>query len=148
LQYRAAASYSEQVERYFDVFGRSRVLVVLFDDFRADTEAVYRQTLEFLGVRSDFRTTFERINPRSSVRNPRVGQFVKNPPVSARLAARMLPKKLRDRLRAGVRRLNSQVLQAPVIDPALRSRLRDEFAPDVKRLSRLINRDLSSWLES
>ena len=34
--------YSEQVQKYFDVFGREQVHVIIFDDFVRDTAAVYR----------------------------------------------------------------------------------------------------------
>jgi hypothetical protein len=32
------------------------------------------------------------------------------------------------------------------MDPRLRSQLLDEFAPEIERLSTVINRDLSGWL--
>ncbi len=47
-QYRAVASYTDQVARYFDAFGRENVHVVIFDDFVRDPAASYRATLEFL----------------------------------------------------------------------------------------------------
>jgi hypothetical protein len=33
------------------------------------------------------------------------------------------------------------------MDPALRSRLRDELRPEIERLGRLIERDLSAWTQ-
>ncbi|MEQ9093167.1 MAG: sulfotransferase, partial [Miltoncostaeaceae bacterium] len=53
LQYGPAASYAAQIERVMAVFPPERLLVILFDDFRADTAGTYRRTLEFLGVPDD-----------------------------------------------------------------------------------------------
>ena len=35
-RYRKIVRYTEQVQRYFDIFGRERVHVVIYDDFAAD----------------------------------------------------------------------------------------------------------------
>ena len=51
LWYTDVPRYAEQLERYFAVFGRDRVRVILFDDFVADIPATFRETLDFLGVR-------------------------------------------------------------------------------------------------
>ena len=68
LQYRRMARFSAQVKRYFDQFGRDNVKVIIFDDFRADTAAVYCETLDFLGIDSGFRTSFDVVNPNKEVR--------------------------------------------------------------------------------
>ena len=52
LVYRDTARYTEQVRRYFDVFGRERVHVIIYDDLAADVSATYCKTLDFLGVDS------------------------------------------------------------------------------------------------
>ena len=52
LVYRDTVRYTEQVRRYFDVFGRDRVHVIVYDDFVANVRATYCKTLDFLGVDS------------------------------------------------------------------------------------------------
>ena len=47
LYYRHMVRFSEQVSRYFERFGKERVMVIIFDDFRSDTASVYRAVLEF-----------------------------------------------------------------------------------------------------
>src|SRR3954470_9290 len=54
LYYSEGAAFSEQVERYFDAFGRARVHVILHEDLRGDQAAVYRDTLRFLDVDPSF----------------------------------------------------------------------------------------------
>ena len=68
LYYHEMARFSEQVRRYFDIFGRENVKVVIFDDFKADTAAVYRDVLEFLDIDAGFETSFDIVNPNKEVR--------------------------------------------------------------------------------
>src|SRR5262249_1864821 len=51
LIYRQTARYAEQVRRFFDMFGRERVHVVLYDDFASNPREVYQRTLDFLEVK-------------------------------------------------------------------------------------------------
>ena len=50
LFYRHSVRFAEQLERYFEVFGRDRVHVMLHDDLRRDGAGIVRGVLEFLGV--------------------------------------------------------------------------------------------------
>lgn len=150
LQYGAAASYAEQIERVMAVFPPERLLVILFDDFRADTAGTYRRTLEFLGVPDDGRTDFPRINPNTVHRAPAVARLTQRPPRAALLAARAL-KRLTGRERLGVlqrvRSRNRVEAERQELDPAFRAALADHFRDDVARLSEVLGRDLSGWTE-
>jgi Sulfotransferase domain len=144
--YREAASFASQVERYLDTFGRDRVKVIIFDDFVADPEAAYRDLLRFLGVDESFTTTFEPVNESKRPRNARLQDIVIRPPRPlARLIplARRLP--LAHRLRLALLSMNSRSIRRPPLDPELRRRLTEEFAPEVRRLGELIGRDLGAW---
>ena len=54
MSYKDIATLSPQIERYFKVFSKENIKVVLLDDFIADTRSVYLQTLDFLGTSTDF----------------------------------------------------------------------------------------------
>ena len=60
LMYGEVAKLGAQVQRLFDVAGRDRSHVVVFDDLVADPLGVYRRALEFLDVDDDGQTHFER----------------------------------------------------------------------------------------
>jgi len=68
--YRAAATYTPQVQRYFAVFGREQVHIILFDEFARATPEVYRQTCEFLGVDPQFRPEFRIVNANDTGGKP------------------------------------------------------------------------------
>lgn len=150
LYYRELACYSPQVERYLDTFGRAAVRVILFEDFKADTPRVYRETLEFLGVDPDFVPDFRVFNPGKRVRLRLLHDFVQTPPkrgIWLRTAIRRaLPLAWRTRAARLLRGLNARVTARPALDVALRADLQAEFAPDIERLGALLGRDLSHWI--
>lgn len=151
LAYRQTARYAEQVQRYLEAFGRERVRVVVYDDFAADTEAVCRQTLEFLELDpSRMETEFQIINSARRVRNPALQSVLGEPLVrSAVLAIRpWLPQAVFRALRSVEGRLlrfNARVEPRPPLEPRLRDQLRHELASETEALGRLLGRDLSAW---
>jgi DNA polymerase III psi subunit len=50
LLYSDHVRYVEQLRGYHEAFGREQVLVLIYDDFRADNEATVRRVLRFLDV--------------------------------------------------------------------------------------------------
>lgn len=146
LFYRHSVHFSKQLQRYFDVFGRDRVHVVLFDDLVADAAAAYRGVLEFLGVDMTFQPEFAVHNENRRVRSGALQRFIYNPPRPLRAAAQHLRRyPLVHRVRDRVLQANSRTAKRAAMDPALRAELRTEFAPEIDRLSGLIGRDLAAW---
>jgi hypothetical protein len=151
LVYCEDARYTRQVERYFRAFGRDRVHVVIYDDFAADPDAVYRGTLEFLGVAPmPIKNGATVINGHKHVKNPVLRAVLNDPLVRrALLAVRpWLPQPVFTALgkaEARLRKLNTVPAARQTIDPELRRRLDAEFAPEVERLSALLGRDLTGW---
>jgi hypothetical protein len=146
LYYRDSVRFAEQVERYFEAFGRERVHVIVYDDFRDRTAETYRGVLEFLGVDPDFAPDFQVRNPNKRVRFPRLQRLVYQPPGPLLRAVPWLRRfPLVHVAREALLRLNSSAARRPPMDPELRARLLEELTPDVERLGILIGRDLSAW---
>lgn len=142
LQYRAVGSYAEQLERYFDVFGRDQVHVIVFEDFVRDVPAAYRGVLEFLGVDSSFTPDFRVINAGASRRSQRIQQALLSPGV-IRAARWVVPVRARPAVGRTWDRLNSRPEKREPLDPAVAARLREELLPDIRRTSELLGRDLT-----
>jgi hypothetical protein len=145
-QYRAVASYADQVARYFDAFGRENVHVIIFDDFVRDPATCYRRALEFLGLDPDFRPSFEIVNAHAMNTSPSLARLLRDPAVIQPMK-RLFPRALHaplGRLRDRLRKWNQKSGTRAPVDPELRNRLRGELAPDVARLSVLLGRDLTA----
>ena len=120
--------------------------MILLDDLRADTSAVYRETLEFLGVDSSFVPRFRVVNPAKMPRSKALRSLVATPPRPIRTAARrMLSRTARKRAYQWLLRLNARTADRRPMDRALRAALVAEFAPEVERLEQLLRRNLSAW---
>lgn len=145
LYYRDIVKFSEHVKRYFDVFGRDRVHVILFDDLKADTKEIYDRTLDFLGVGPAERESFRVVNPNKAPRFRVIQRWVRRPPLPARLALNLLPDHLRFWGLAKIARVNTKFVPRPPMTPELRAQLLSEFEPEVARLGELIDRDLGHW---
>jgi hypothetical protein len=147
LLYTEIASFSTQVERFQETFGKDRVLINLFDDFRRDTAACFRRTLEFLDVDPDFQGSFEVVNANKTIRNEWLMKAVRNPPEWISLPSRILfPPKMRTAIKERVRTANTRYTQREPMSESLRSQLREKLRPDIERLQTLIDRDLGDWI--
>lgn len=144
--YRDKAEFTEQVKRCLDTFGREKVHIVVFEDFIRDTAGAYRDTLSFLDVSLDFQPEFRRFNTNRSVRSLAMHKFIKRPPPSVRsLVKAVTPSRMRERVAAGLLRLNTNKGSRPPLPESLRRKLRAEFFPEIQRLSILLGRDLTHW---
>ncbi len=144
---RNRASYARQVARFLDAFGREQVKVFLFDDFRADTAGVFRETCRFLGVRDDIAPPLEPHNIGRAVKSKGWHEFLTRAPKWAQRIARVLmpSEKVRQRVTRALVRRNESAGKPELLSPELRARLRAEFAGEVAELGRLLGRDLNAW---
>jgi len=148
--YTDRARFGEQLARWFDVFGRERVHVMLLDDVIRDPAAQFRRLLGFMGVDPEYRpASFETHNPAHGTRGSLVGALARSRPVQFAFW-RVLPRLLGE---ARTLELVRRVVQSPIlrrnaartaVPAALRRRLESELAPDVRLLSELVGQDLAA----
>jgi hypothetical protein len=145
LGYRETTRFSEQIQRYFDAFGRERVHVILFDDFASAPGIAYENVLAFLGLRSDGRRNFKIINANKRMRSPAVQKQLRRLSKILWRLERSFPTLCRE-VRTMAARLNYVYELRPAIEAEFRQRLEMEYAPEVRNLGRLIGRNLDHWL--
>lgn len=147
--YRDVATLGRQVERAFSLIPPHRRLLILFDDFIADTAAVYRRVLDFLGVPDDGRQAFPLINAGQQIEYPRLWRLVWGNLMRFYPLVDSFKRKLGIPAINVYPRLARQFMndrpERPEIPPALRAEMRSFFDADIKRLSVMIDRDLSYW---
>jgi hypothetical protein len=144
--YQEIVKFTEQVQRYFDVFGREQVHVIIFDDFTKDTLHSYQQTLNFLGVDASFVPELKVVNANKTVRNPTLQKFLRNPPPWLKsLGKSLTPTFLYRGARTKMLRYNIQEAPRSAMNEDLRRELMDKLSPEVEQLSSLLGRDLTYW---
>ncbi len=155
LQYAEVGMLGRQIERLFEQAGRDRCMVIIFDDFTADTAAVYRRVLRFIGVDDDKREHFPPKRANKSFKHPGLQRLLYNPPRQldflVRLAERSKRKQKGDRkpflrqLRRWLLKKNEVEKRAHALDDSTRQRMNEVFADDIRLLGSLLDRDLSHW---
>lgn len=147
LFYRHSVRFAEQLERYFDVFGRELVHVMLHDDMARDGAGTVRGVLEFLGVDPALAAAPPKSNENRRVRSPLVQRLIFAPKLLLPLAPFLRRFPLVRAVRTRLLEANSSATPRAPMDARLRRDLLDEFSPEIDRLGRLIGRDLSAWHE-
>ncbi len=151
LLYSEHVRYVEQLRRYQALFPPEQMLVLIYDDFRADNAATLRRVLHFLEV--DDGVSIEPVEANTSVRSRSqpAGELLHALAVGRGPATRTLkaagkaltPDGLRRRVLAALRR---SIVYRPAqeVDERLMAELRARFAGEVRALSDHIGRDLVS----
>ena len=146
-QYRSMASFSSQVERYLEVFGRDQVQVLMYEDLRRDPASTYRAVLRFLGIDESFSPDLAVVNPNQGFRSRRLYELL-HASSTIDTAKRFVPRPLHRVARSAALAIfgwNLPSRPRPGLDPALQEALRQQLGPDVARLSGLLGRDLHAF---
>lgn len=141
LYYDEICMLGEQVERLLNLVDSERILFILLDDLRNDPRAVYEKVCTFLDVRYDGRTNFPTYNTKSSARIDFLREWLVD-------IGRMAPISGGTGLLAPLHRTNANEEYKGTMSDDFRNQLRHFFADDIRKLMRLIGRDLYHWLPS
>jgi Sulfotransferase family len=148
LLYSEQVKYVEQLRRYRDVFPAERVLILIYDDYRADNEGSVRRVLRFLDVDDTVPIEVAEANPAARVRSPRLQALVRSlymgkepgPRIAKTGIKAITPRRLRHEALAVQQRLQRAKPQPP--DEELVRELRRRFKGEVVALSEYLDRDL------
>ena len=155
LQYAQVGRLGHQVENLYRKAGEERCLVIVFDDFVTETEAVYKDVLNFIGVDFDGLRKFKHKRESKMYKNGLLQRLLYNPPMGAEILIKWYEHSRRKqksqkksrlrRLRKRLLRINSVKGKPPPLNGETRSVLQEAFRSDIKRLEEILGRDLSHW---
>ena len=151
LRYSDHVRYTEQLRRYHAEFAPEQVLVLIYDDFRADNAATVRGVLRFLDVDESAELGAVEANAAVRVRSPRLRRAARPLHGGEGTLARALSATARlatpgGRGRARLRALRHRLTYgAPAAaDERVMADLRRRFRGEVEALSEYLGRDLVS----
>jgi hypothetical protein len=153
LMYSEHVRYVEQLDRYRAVFPSQQLLVLIYDDFRGDNQAIARQVLRFLDVDDSLPIETIEANPSVQVRARRLHGATRAVHLAQGRGARavkgayhaIVPQRARRSLVRPIRREVRRriVYRAPTPpDEDLMLELRRRFKHEVVALSEDLDRDL------
>lgn len=140
--------YASQVRRYLEVFDRDRIEILLFDEIIHRPREVLDRLAGFLDVDAEAMARVDVERKASTYVEPRNTLFeeIRGSDRLKRVARAVLPERVRSFI--GDRVLVREA-DKPPMDPKIRSFLETVYAPDVRRLERILDRDLpelrASW---
>jgi hypothetical protein len=151
LLYTRHVHYAEQLRAYHELFGRERVLTLIYEDFRRDNDGVVREVFRFLGVEDSVEIARSEANPTVRLRSHRAGGLIDALSMGRGPAARavgsavkaLTPARLRRGTMRAVRRAAVDTAPSPP-DERLMGELRGRFAGEVTAAGELLGRDLGS----
>ena len=136
-----------QLVRFWNVFPREQVKVILYDDLVKSPSSTIRELYDFVGVGADVE-----LNPRlhaNATRTPDddnlLHRFVNGDHWARATVRKLLPVDARQRLREAVRQL--LFTPPPQLSLAQRRQIQPQFTDEIKQLQELLGRDLSAWLK-
>lgn len=141
LFYSERAKYTEQIQRYLGFFPREQIKIIIFEDFKRDNTKVYKEVLEFLGVDSTFKPDFKRVHESKASRSKLLNNILRNPHLTG-IPKSVLPARTYDRIRLKIQDLLMKQKPRPPLDPEFERKLKKKLKPEVRKLSRLVGRDL------
>jgi hypothetical protein len=149
LLYSEHVKYVEQLQSYRAVFPAERMLVLIYEDFRADNEATMRKVLQFLEVNDSHSIEPTEANPSYGVRSPHLHEAMRSVymgrgGVSARVKAGITATTSRGLRRYLLRVARERVVYGPPqqANERLMLELRRRFKDEVVALSEYLGRDL------
>jgi hypothetical protein len=143
--YKRLGFYHAHLKRYYELFGRERIKVFLFEDLSKDPVGVSQDIFRFLGVDDAFEPdTSLRHNASGIPRSRALHELVKRPNVVKSFLKPLLPEGARKRLSVNVQNWNLE--KAPPLPGEVRREFAQTCREDILALQDLIGRDLSGWL--
>lgn len=135
-------TYAEKLERYFTLFAKEKIRIVLLDDLEGKPEKVMRGLFEFLGVDPAFRPDLSKIsNPGGEPKVKLLHDLLANPGLRA-FGRKFLPVTAIERLKD----VRSGNLKKQPMSTADRKAALEVFRDDILATQAIIGRDLSHWL--
>lgn len=140
--------YHQNLRPFFELFARSNIKILLYDQLMSDPRGYAREIFDFIGVPFvdglDYDVIFNPLSrPRASIGG-----------AMAKLASRSLRKcglvevlgwaKRRNSVRA-IFYKNYSAEHRPMVNPVTRRRLLEEFGAETNNLEMLIHQDLAAW---
>jgi Sulfotransferase family len=154
LLYSQHVRYVEQLRRYHELFGRERVLVLIYDDFRRDNERALRQVLRFVGADDSFEIRRTESNPTVRVRSHRAQNLMNAISIGRGPVSRGARATLKTVMPQRLRREALQTVKGMIVDrepqlpeEELMRELRRRFKGEVVAMSEYLERDLVSLWE-
>jgi len=150
FHYKQTGYYFSQLKKYFDLFPKEQIKVVIYDDWLHQPRDTFKEILGFLGVKQDFIPNLNKKYKVSSlVKYSTVEKIIKTTDKTVKLIRYFFPKGKREKVKRNIAGLTNKISDFNRYKPSLnqdtKSKLIKEYMDDIKKLESLTEKDLSNW---
>ncbi len=142
FDYLEYGNYSNQVQAYFNQFPQCKVL--LMEDLR-ETQECINGVFEFLEVDPVSVSSDVKANPSGIPKNRKMVDLLRKNKVLKK-AVNLLPSGAKRKALSMRDKTMEKFMEKPELNAATRKELSEYFTDDINKLSGLIDRDLTGWL--
>ncbi len=149
LLYSDHVRYVEQLRRYQALFGREQMLVLIYDDFRADNAGTVARVLRFLGADDSVAIAPADANPTVRMRSQTLDTLLHEVSVGRHPAARAVKRAIKPLASRRVRRRAMETFRQRLVlgavappDERLMAEIRLRFKAEVVAAGDYLDRDL------
>jgi hypothetical protein len=142
LLYVDNTSYYHQVKVYMDTF--KNIGIFFYEDLKSDKKQFLKKILEFLEVNTEYIPDNFEITYNKSKRRKKDRSIILTSLVTS--LQNIIPSSIKDIIRPNLLSLKEKILvKEERIKRKTRKKLKKKFKPEVKKLEKLIGRDLDFW---
>ena len=140
-QYVSLGLYYDQVKRYYDIFGREKVAVIIFDDLKSNPVAVIKSLFSFLGVDDSYEPDASQKKNEFFMPNNKLIRILYRNYATRSVAKALLTKSVADWAKNNF----FSRMKKPTLNDTARYLLSDIYRMDIERLEHLLSADLHAW---
>lgn len=141
--YLEVGKYYSQVKKYFDMFSRNQVHVILYDDYKRDPAAVMQKLFAFIGVDAGFSLDMSlKYNEAGVPRFGKLNYWLTQTGIYG-LSKKLFPDSLKSRIKSLIYTKDN----IPVISADEKKWLINYYTEDVEKLEKLLGVSLQNWLK-
>lgn len=142
LYYSDWAKFDIQLSRYFKIFDKSKIKIILFDDFKSDNIKICKEVFSFLNVDDSFTPRVSIVHSNKILKHRGFIKFLKNPLVFKIM--KIIPRKHYSAIGRKLHNLLYKTQKRESLDYDFSIKLKIKYKSVVENLSRMLNKDLIS----
>jgi len=141
--------YDEQLKRYLEIFDRKNMLFILFEnDFLQNRQKTFEKIYNFLGIKDEKLSINIKNTPGGALKSKKTDKILNTSNPINKFAKKLIPNK---KTRTNIKYFFTKLNQKPTADKSELEKMKpflitEIYKESILNLEKLIDRDLSSWL--
>lgn len=148
LLYGEVYKLGKHLERVYKYFPKEQVKTIIFDEFTQNEKDAYKEVLNFLNLEFNSKVDFSKVNTHTQPKSKIINRLFS---LRGIIPVEKIKKTLKINKQIGllskIRKLNQTSKKRKPLPKDFKKELSNYFKEDIELLSRLVDKDLTFWLE-